>query len=299
MSSPLKPPFKAYGGNEDIVTDFTRGEDQIDISVYRRDPGTGPGTWKFMAGFFDLLDTDGNGVLDANDARVSVQQVSLNGAAKASIVLDYGNAVLDSGLITTAELAPGPHTLTLYGVATLDRADFVADRSWSDLWGNNSANTLVGTTAGEWLDGRGGNDVLDPRGGDDLVMGGAGNDIFKMVHTLTSPIGRDFVFDFTRGQDKLAGFGDRPDGQRLGVSLALLDSNADGRIDGQDAAVRVQEERYVKPGAASPFALSLVIDWDVAFGRAEEWNGQNSWTLFKVTSLDGNDFLDSGGSFVV
>jgi Ca2+-binding RTX toxin-like protein len=287
-------PYPAYGGRQDVIADFKPSEDQIDISLYRHDPGTGPGRWLFMGGFFDQFDTDGNGILNGSDARVSLQQTALNGQNALSLVLDYGSALIDSGLVATSEVAPGPHTLALWNITELSRADFVYDRSWVDLWGNNANNTLTGDARGQWLIGRLGDDVLDGRGGDDMLWGEGGRDTFKILHNLDSLAGNDFVYDFVKGQDVLDGWGQDPNGNGARLTFGLLDSNHNGVLDDGDAAVDISSVRYVKMGDNAPFKTSTVIDLDVAFGHSATPQGENTLTVWGATGLGPDDFVDPG-----
>ena len=86
------------------ITDFVRGQD--DIGFFVGDPQDGP-----SLGFHEL-DSNGNGVLDAHDKYVSIRNVSYDGHAERSTVVDVSS------------FAGHKEVLVVYGVTGLTGKDF-------------------------------------------------------------------------------------------------------------------------------------------------------------------------------
>ena len=105
-----------YGSGRDVVLDFARGVDKLEIGLGLANGTTAPG----LAAF----DSNGDGRLDGNDAFVAVASHAANGVAKASLVLDLGAAFKDLGGADAYLAEAGAHMLTLYGVTGLDGNDF-------------------------------------------------------------------------------------------------------------------------------------------------------------------------------
>lgn len=109
----------------DLILDFERGNDMLDLELHY----VRPGYERKTSGNFDAFDSNGDGVLDARDEHVSVQEVRHGGRTEASLVLDAGAAFrVDedaAGYIDNFPYQPGPHTITLFGVTGLDQGDFV------------------------------------------------------------------------------------------------------------------------------------------------------------------------------
>lgn len=80
---------------------------------------------EFHQGGFEAFDTNGNGVIDANDDFATVGAVEYHGESRISITLDVGAANLASGRIGASEIEPGPHTITIWGETKLTADDFV------------------------------------------------------------------------------------------------------------------------------------------------------------------------------
>ena len=71
--------------------------------------------------------------------------------------------------------------------------------------GNALANSLTGNVSANNLKGAGGNDTLQGLGGNDILTGGAGADRFVFLSQSDSlpGTGRDVVYDFAAGVDKI------------------------------------------------------------------------------------------------
>ena len=103
--------------------------------------------------------------------------------------------------------------------------------------GNDDKNFIFGSNGGERIHGGGGNDNINGGGGDDIIWGGsgrdfmrggAGNDVFRFD---TADVGgRDFIRDFSRGEDKI----DLSD-YFLSMGYSGTDIIADGYVYFQDS----------------------------------------------------------------
>lgn len=100
-----------------IALDFTRGEDKLYADVFDGDPATRLDSYEVFA----RLDSNRDGSLTEADDWVELRDVRPDGmAARGSLVIDFGNAV-------APDLVGSGHTLTLYGVASVTKSDFVLD----------------------------------------------------------------------------------------------------------------------------------------------------------------------------
>jgi Ca2+-binding RTX toxin-like protein len=102
----------------DVITDFTRGEDKIEISS---------GVWSSVEGTHDEydfkfsdLDTSGNGVITGADQAVSIGLQSFMGEQKSSLTIDVGTF----GASTNDPGFSGSGTITLFSVTALTATDF-------------------------------------------------------------------------------------------------------------------------------------------------------------------------------
>jgi Ca2+-binding RTX toxin-like protein len=255
------------GPNQDVVLDFTRGEDRVDVVLYRFG-----GSDTFRRGGFELFDSNGDGVLDARDRFVDVDTVTANGRTALSIELDVGAALVAAGLVGSGELDAGPHVMTLLGVTSLSAEDFVPTRTYTLLAGSGS---LGGGSGDEWLFGSSAGQFLAGNGGNDLYFGQGGRDTFRVGQ------GRDEIMDFVRGEDRLEIL--LGNGTRIGFSQ--LDSNRNGVLDDGDAAVAIRSEQMLAPGEIAPVAEATAIDLSGFGGGAG-----SSVLLYGTSGLGASDF---------
>ena len=244
---------KLLGPHSDIVTDFTKGEDRLDLSFEWHNSRD-----YLASGGFRFVDTNGNGVVDGGDTYASLQQVTVGGVTKSSLVLDLAGAEAAAGQFHGVSIEPVAHTLTLFGVTSLTSADFVPEKVYVGLRAGSGDDTLVGDGSAQALFGNAGNDTLDGGGGEDILAGGAGTDVFRVRQA-----GSVTVADFARGEPRrvyrrlqlLRGWSDEqanevltggagagrshggraPGRARLGVGCNWLDRGED-RLHGGDAA---------------------------------------------------------------
>ncbi|WP_191058277.1 calcium-binding protein [Geminicoccus harenae] len=151
----------------DIAADFVHGQDIIHLANTTEPDGPFT-TWKDFAD----LDSNGNRVLDEDDAFVSIRDVTLDGVTRASTVLDMAG-IWDLG-------SPGSQTVTIYGVTDLGEGDIRDfDKPPAEgilLHGGPGADMLTGTPRDDFITGEGGDDVLRGLAGDDELLGNDGDD---------------------------------------------------------------------------------------------------------------------------
>jgi Ca2+-binding RTX toxin-like protein len=162
--------FDRLKGN-DIVTDFVRGQDKIDVR------NLNIGDWDVVK---ELITNDGlsNTLITNNYYNYDgiVSQLKLNG--------------INPALLTATDFVFNANTTNL----TVDGTGYK-----DDLFGGLSNDTLNGKDGDDRLFGGSGDDTLDGGAGNDIFTGGAGND--KIVFDRLK--GNDVVKDFVRGQDKI------------------------------------------------------------------------------------------------
>ncbi|NBE06275.1 calcium-binding protein [Paragemmobacter ruber] len=160
--------FEFYrGSGRDVITDFTDGQDRIEIDGLGR-----AGIEALIAG---ARQVGGDVVLDL-------------GAGAQVTLRDFGLADLD--LADFRGIGSGPVTppVTPPGGPVRGR----------DIDGTNRPDQLTGTAGNDDMDGRGGDDVMRAGAGNDDMDGGTGND------QIWGEDGRDDI-DGDRGNDRLDG----------------------------------------------------------------------------------------------
>ena len=241
--------FFGHSGDNDIVTDFTDGEDLIDLQQFST-----------ISGFSDLtITSDDNGVtidltahgggtirlegfdiddLDASDFRFPVVGTAgddaLIGDAGENFV--YGKAGDDAleGGDGNDHLSGGVGNDTLYGGEGDDRlhggdggvarapilSDSGADAMYGGagndaLWGDSGDDAMYGGIGNDYLSGNHGNDAMFGGDGNDMFYGGANNDTLdggEGDDKLRGGTGDDtFVFAAGHGNDTISDFTDGDD----------------------------------------------------------------------------------------
>ena len=154
--------------------------------------------------------------------------VTLGGAGDDIISRDGGGAVAGGGVIDG-----GP------GNDTIQFANGYFDARGGD--GNDTIITTGGPGGGN-LHGGAGDDLLSvvaaQTGGGMDMTGDAGNDVFRVIYPgAQGAYGELLVEDFATGHDRLElGFAGRPD-----ITLASLDTDGNGSLDGKDAGITVDQ----------------------------------------------------------
>ncbi|WP_191059515.1 calcium-binding protein [Geminicoccus harenae] len=114
---PEDPSELSFISGHTIALDFTRGEDKLYAAVSEGDPSARLDSYEVFA----RLDSNHDGSLTEADDWVELRDVQPDGmAARGSLVIDFGNAV-------APDLVGSGHTLTLYGVTSVTKSDFVLD----------------------------------------------------------------------------------------------------------------------------------------------------------------------------
>ncbi len=161
-----------FGNFAQSVTDFTQGQDRIDIS------GLGITSLETVL----LLSKGGPG---GTGTRLELP-FGLNGTT-----LDIG---VDRSRLTAADfIFASSSPVTAYGAGD---ADILIGGTHNDLLESGSGN--------DRLYGDAGNDTLVGQYGDDTLYGGSGNDLFRLLRELSvQGTSRSTVGDFTQGQDRV------------------------------------------------------------------------------------------------
>ncbi|MDV3000268.1 MAG: hypothetical protein N5P05_001874 [Chroococcopsis gigantea SAG 12.99] len=157
-----------YGGDEDVITDFVKGQDKIDVrSLNLSDWAT-----------LELLITnDGqDNALISTTFNSDLSQFKLKGINPASL------AATDF-IFNTANVNQ-----------TIDGNNFR-----EQLFGGLGNDTLRAFGGNDTLFGETGDDRIEPGAGNDLIYGGIGNDVFNFAYEQDE----DVIADFVKGQDKI------------------------------------------------------------------------------------------------
>jgi Ca2+-binding RTX toxin-like protein len=201
-------------GARDVITDFAKGEDKIDLDQAGGRFFIGNRAFSGVAGEVSAIagdgvtvvrvDVDGDKQTDFEIELAGLLQLDLSdfidlapGGLKLTGTSGNDNLVGGDGDDTLAGLAGND---TLNGGAGSDTADYSASTdafrldlavttgqslgksgidtliSIENVRGGSGANTIYGNAADNRLDGGAGNDLLDGRDGNDVLIGGAGID---------------------------------------------------------------------------------------------------------------------------
>ena len=222
----------AAGGGKDIVTDYTAGQDTLEIttgmiskvSVSKKDLiykiGSGTVTLKNAAGKavtiqdmnggytvsdskIELL-SDFNGSMDANtywrnvtavDGRKSNGTANIIGNCKNNTIYASKNGGTYQG---------GKGNDTVYGGAGED--ELFGGTGSDKLYGEAGDDALSGDYGSDILDGGAGNDELYGGDGNDRLIGGTGNDVLSGGSGMDTFVygngdGKDVITDYTEGDD--------------------------------------------------------------------------------------------------
>jgi len=173
-------------GTRDVITDFTRGQDLIDVA------GIIPGNFTFIgtAAFTGVNQlryaiTGGQTVIEGNTSGNTGAEFSIALATNTALsATDFIGAVAQGG----GNTPQGPGTPPVAG---------------QTLTGNDRRNTLTGGAGNDTINGNGGNDALNGGDGADTINGGTGDDVINGGlgnDVLTGGTGNDFfVFNTALG----------------------------------------------------------------------------------------------------
>ena len=166
--------FDPNHGN-DVVTDFTNGEDLIDLSEFST-----------ISGFSDLTVTsDENGV--------TIDLTAHGGGTVLLQGFDIGDLDAEDFLFRDTQAEP-----VLDGGGTSGDEALWADDDGDRLDGGEGNDVLYGGAGNDWLVGGAGDDVLGGEAGDDIMLGWDGDD------TLYGGAGDDWLVG-GKGDDTLHG----------------------------------------------------------------------------------------------
>ncbi|MBP7337127.1 M10 family metallopeptidase C-terminal domain-containing protein [Niveispirillum sp.] len=199
-----------YSRNYNTITDFTQGQDRIDVS------GLG----------INSMDT----LLALTDA-----EQAADGTQLSTISTDY------SGDTNTLTFAVNVTLLTSndFIFASNNSPQNLTGTAYADhLFGGSANDTVVGGNGDDALFGDAGDDRLVGGNGSDVLFGGAGKDVFVFERRGDYSTNSDIIADFTQGQDRL-------DVSGLGISsLTTLLELASALQAPDGSAVTRLETRY-------------------------------------------------------
>jgi Ca2+-binding RTX toxin-like protein len=131
----IDDPYAEFMNVNDLITDFTRGQDKLDLSTFIVSEADGVLVDRDIT--FGDLDTSGDGIFDGNDATASITTASFWGVHKDSLKIDMGQVGNTGGV---------QGTITLYGVTELHPGDIVGlGEDLGAITGDAGKNRLHGT----------------------------------------------------------------------------------------------------------------------------------------------------------
>lgn len=199
-------------GARDIITDFTPGQDKIDLSAI--DANTklaGNQDFTFIAANNGSFTKTAGEIAWHTEAGRTIVQGDLNGDGIHDFEIE-----LKGVLNLTANDFIGIASSGTGNKPSLPETSLppVTD-TLTKITGTSGADKLVGTNANEYISGGAGNDTINGGGGNDVIYGGLGRDVmtggagndtflFKAVAEMgRTSYTRDVITDFTKGQDKI------------------------------------------------------------------------------------------------
>lgn len=294
-------PYPDFGENyptpgTDVAMDFRRGQDKMAIAVEVLDSDNQLHYNHYVP--FDIFDSNGNGVLDASDEHVRIEQATFEGRTALSTVIERGHSY---------GYWPEGNDVVLLGVTGVTADDFVtpgtdmASPYYFDAWkatvtglfgddrisatsGNDVINDLGGDDTIRGLDG---DDVIDGGIGDDMVLGGRGADRLLGQNgddQLYGEAGDDTLFGGGGYNRLFGGVGDDQldvDGEYLGSGRGLLDGGA-----GNDVLRGGTGSDTLRGGVGDDVLTGSGVDyWGLPASKPDVLDGGN-----------GNDILSDGPS---
>ena len=171
------------GAGNDVITDYTAGEDTIKIA-----------SGSISSYAFSSTDASfkiGSNTLRVKNGKTSIITVvdSKNKISTYTGGLIYNGSIAKASALTVTALCGNTLAADSYGssVVTVDAS---ARNTAMNITGNSKSNKIVGTSGADTLNGKAGNDTL---------YGGSGKDLF--VYETGS--GNDVIADYTAGQDTI------------------------------------------------------------------------------------------------
>ena len=206
----------ASDGGNDVITDYTAGEDVIRISKGRINNS-------YLDGSDVVLNIGSSSVRVVNGAKklITVGTTSsiygtpvglvYNTANTAATLNNYFNGTLNASnyysSVKTITAATRSNSVYIKGNA---KANSIQGSKGDDtLYGGSGNDSIYGNTGNDKLYGDAGNDFLNGGNGADTLEGGKGNDtltggIGKDVFVYASGDGNDVITDYTAGQDSIS-----------------------------------------------------------------------------------------------
>ena len=171
-----------FGKNSSIKVTGSKSSDTLKVS-------DASGSVTLVAGKFDLANSL---TFNSKNSSVAVDK-NFTGSLAPSDDIYLGGSKL-SGVAT---INAGNVTSSITITAN-DKANFIsASKNNDEIFGGNGNDSIVGNAGNDKLYGQNGNDSLSGGKGNDSLWGGDGKDVF--IYSA----GKDFISDYTAGQDKI------------------------------------------------------------------------------------------------
>lgn len=166
-----KQPAYSYSNTRTQITDFTQGQDRIDVSA-------------FGITSFDMVQ------------KLLTDRQMADGTTGTQLSAQYKSSTrnLDIGIARSKLTADDFIFASDAGARALTGTDYA-----DDLFGTSGSDTLKGAGGGDRLFGGAGNDQLFGGTDSNTLTGGAGNDIFVVERENATQV----VADFVQGQDRI------------------------------------------------------------------------------------------------
>ncbi len=187
-------------GTGDLITDFTQGEDSIELWLAANGIGTEVDqlTVTYDVGNDQTLITH-------NSLDFTIRLVGNIAVTDEDFTFKTSGNTLLSDLsgddVISGSSASGKYYYN--GADGNDTITAAGNPTYNTLYGGSGNDQLNGAVREDALYGGSGNDTLFGSNGIDTLTGGEGNDVFLYTHVAQSGGTGDLITDFTQGEDKL------------------------------------------------------------------------------------------------
>ncbi|MBR2179215.1 MAG: calcium-binding protein [Selenomonadaceae bacterium] len=219
----------ASGDGNDVITDYTAGQDSIRIT-------SGSITNSSISGNDVILNISSGSITVKNGKGKSITVVNSSGKSTSKPYVDTATLTVTNTNSATLNVDA---SVSVVDASTRTKALKVTGNSLSNtikggsgkdtIYGGAGSDSLLGNAGNDSLSGGTGADTLNGGKGNDTLTGGSGNDVF--VYAFGD--GNDVITDYTTGQDSIKlTSGSIESAQLKGSDVVLNIASSTGSVQG-------------------------------------------------------------------